>query len=146
MVDEDDRNIMEVLTEEECWQHLESQHIGRLVVSIAGEPDIFPVNYVVHERSVVFLTAEGTKLAGAVLGLSAAFEIDAADPLFHTGWSVILRGRAEEVEKLDDIMEMESLPLQPWARGPKRHYVRITGTVTGRRIVVPGTTGTIAEH
>ena len=146
MPDEDHRNVLEVLTEEECWQHLNSQHIGRLVVSIANQPDIFPVNYVVHDQSVIFMTAEGTKLAGAVLGLTVAFEIDAADPLFHTGWSVILRGRAEDVEKLDELMEMEALPLQPWARGPKRHYVRVTGTVTGRRIVVPGAAGTIAEH
>ena len=80
------------------------------------------------------------------MGLAVAFEIDAADPLFHTGWSVILRGRAEEIEKLEELMEAEKLPLQPWAAGPGRRYVRIRGSVTGRRIVVPGSAGTIAEH
>ena len=146
MGDQLDRNGLEVLTEDECWMFLSSQHIGRLGVAIAGEPDIFPVNYVVQDRSVVFLTAEGTKLAGAVLGLSVVFEIDAADPLFHTGWSVILRGRADEVEKMDDLVAVEELPLQPWGPGKKRRYVRVTGTVSGRRIAVPGSAGVIAEH
>ncbi len=146
MTDEDGGNATEIISEDECWELLASHHIGRLAVSIAGEPDIFPVNYVVDDRSVVFLTAEGTKLAGAVLGVAVAFEIDAADPLFHTGWSVILRGPASEIEKLDELVAAEDLPLRPWASGVKRRYVRITGSVSGRRIVVPGTAGTIAEH
>ena len=146
MTHDDSGNDTEIIPEDECWELLASHHIGRMAVSIAGEPDIFPVNYVVDDRSVVFLTAEGTKLAGAVLGVAVAFEIDAADPLFHTGWSVILRGPAHEVEKLDELMAVEDLPLRPWAAGPKRRYVRIQGAVSGRRIVVPGTAGTIAEH
>ena len=78
-----DRNGLEVLSEQECWLLLEAAHVGRLAVSIAERPEIFPINYVVtgddaSGRGVVFLTAPGSKLAGAVLGRSVAFEIDAA--------------------------------------------------------------------
>ena len=41
-----------------------------------NQPDIFPINYVVDHGAVVFRTAEGTKLAAAVLGQGVAFEID----------------------------------------------------------------------
>ena len=142
-----DRNGLEVLSEEECWQLLRHQHIGRLAVCIAGQPEIFPVNYAVHEGSIYFLTAEGTKFAGAVLGSGVAFEIDAADPLFHTGWSVMVRGRAVEVETMDELVVVEELPLRPWGPGVKKRYVRIVADqVTGRRIAVPGQTGVLTEH
>lgn len=147
MAEQLDRNGLEVLGEDECWLFLEAGHIGRLAVSIAEQPEIFPVNYVVQDRTIVILTAEGTKFAGAVLGLSVAFEIDAADPLFHTGWSVVVRGRAVEVETTDELMEVEALPLRPWGRWDKRRYVRIVpDVVSGRRIVQPGDAGVIAEH
>ena len=45
-----------------------SAQVGRLAVSIKEQPDIFPINFVVDHGTVVFRTAEGTKLAAAVLG------------------------------------------------------------------------------
>jgi len=130
---------LQVLTEDECWQLLEGHHVGRLGVAINNEPEIYPINYVVDARTIVFLTAEGTKFAAAVLGTAVAFEIDAADPLFHTGWSVMLRGRAAEIERLEDLVAAQQLPLAPWTTAPKTRYVRITPTaVSGRRIVHPG--------
>ena len=80
-----DRHGLEVLDLDTCWQLLDTHHVGRLAVSIANQPEIFPINYVVDDQSLVFVTAEGTKLAAAVLGTGVAFEIDSADPLFHTG-------------------------------------------------------------
>jgi uncharacterized protein len=139
MTDHVDHAGLQVLDEDECWQLLAAHHIGRLGVSIANEPEIYPINYVVDGRSIVFLTAEGTKFAAAVLGTAVAFEIDAADPLFHTGWSVMVRGRAEEIERMDDIVAAERLPLTPWSASRKTRYVRIQPRiVTGRRIARPG--------
>ena len=67
---------MEVLDRNECWSLLRTAVLGRLAISIANHPDIFPINYVVDHGTVVFRTAEGTKLAGAVLGSTVAFEVD----------------------------------------------------------------------
>lgn len=134
-----DRHGLEVLDETTCWQLLETHYVGRLAVSIANQPEIFPVNYVVDGRTLVFLTGEGTKLAAAVLGAGVAFEIDGADPLFHTGWSVLVRGRAREVEALDELMVVEELPLAAWGPADKRRWVRVEPlTVSGRRILRQG--------
>ena len=59
----DPRNGMAILSDEECWALLEAQEVGRLGVSVAGEVDIFPLNFVVTDRTIVFRTAEGSKLA-----------------------------------------------------------------------------------
>ncbi|MFM7064408.1 MAG: pyridoxamine 5'-phosphate oxidase family protein [Actinomycetes bacterium] len=131
-----DRHGLEILDEDTCWQLLSTNFVGRLAVSIANQPELFPVNYVVDDRSLVFVTAEGTKLAAAVLGAGVAFEIDGADPLFHTGWSVVVRGHAREVEQMDELMAVRELPLTNWSTHDKRRWVRIEPlTVSGRRIV-----------
>ena len=90
------RTGLEVLDEDECWRLLESRTVGRLAVDVGGHPDIFPVNYVIHDRMVVIRTEAGTKLAGAGLGTSVAFEIDESDESGSSGWSVVVRGRAPQ--------------------------------------------------
>ena len=82
-----------------CWALLRSQEVGRLAVSIADRPEIFPVNYVVDHGTVVFRTAEGTKLAGAVQGDAVAFEADGYEPDTGEAWSVVVKGHAEEIAR-----------------------------------------------
>ncbi len=136
-----DRFGLEVLGEPECWALLDAHHIARLAVCVANRAEIFPLNYVVDRpeqgpASLVFLTAPGTKLAGAVLGASVALEIDAADPLLHTGWSVVVHGTAAEIETMDELVRAEALPLRPWGPSDKRNYVRVSvSDLTGRRIL-----------
>lgn len=139
-----DRNGLEIIEEADCWVLLGAHHIGRLAVCLGGRPEIFPVNYVIDRDeagtpSLVFLSAPGAKLAGAVLGTAVSFEIDAADPLFHTGWSVLAQGTAEEIETMDELTRAEELPLRPWGPIEKRNYVRVTvTTISGRRILPTG--------
>lgn len=130
----DRRTGIEILDVDTCWDLLAAAPVGRLAVSIAGHPDIFPVNHVVDRRSVVFRTAEGTKLAASVLGLSVAFEADGWSPTDGDVWSVVLRGAATEIEALDDLMATDDLALYPWSASVKHRVVRITPTeITGRR-------------
>jgi nitroimidazol reductase NimA-like FMN-containing flavoprotein (pyridoxamine 5'-phosphate oxidase superfamily) len=51
------------LPADECWELLRQSPVGRLAVVVAGDPDIFPINYVVDHGSIVIRTAAGTKLA-----------------------------------------------------------------------------------
>ena len=128
---------MEELDQSTCWQLLRDHEVGRLAVAIANHPDIFPINYLVDRGTIVFRTNEGTKLAGAVLGLAVAFEIDGYDPQAGEAWSVVVKGRAVEVEQLLGRFEVADLPLFPWHAGPKYRIVRIEpDDVTGRRFVV----------
>lgn len=131
----DVRTGLETLDEETCWQLLERQTVGRLAVAVGRQPDIFPVNYVVRDRTIVFRTAGGTKLAGALLGGLVAFEIDAVDDANQRGWSVVVHGTATEAETLDELLDAELLPLEPWVDATKNRWVTITPTqVSGRRI------------
>ena len=128
------RTRLEILEREECDRLLRDHHIGRLAIVVGGQPLVFPVNYVVHDTAIIFRTARGTKLFGAV-GHPVAFEIDDADAMYHEGWSVLATGVAEDVRDAVDLARLQELPLQPWSDTPKDHYVRIRPrAVTGRRI------------
>lgn len=121
------------LGESECWTLLREAVVGRLAVSVEGAPDIFPVNHVVDHGTVVFRTAEGTKLAASV-GHPVAFEVDGYDPVSGRAWSVVVKGLAEELTNLYDVLDAMELPLFPWHAEPKPRLVRILPReVSGRR-------------
>jgi len=130
------------LTEAECWDMLRHAEqvgggVGRIAVAIMNHPDIFPVNYVVDRGSVVFRTAEGTKLAAAVLGVGVAFEVDGYEPELGEAWSVVIKGVAEEIEQILGRFDAADLPLFPWHASPKHRIVRVTPEqITGRRFEV----------
>ncbi|PJK21462.1 pyridoxamine 5'-phosphate oxidase family protein [Mycolicibacterium goodii] len=113
-----------VLSEEESWRLLTSVPIGRFVTTIGTRLEIFPVNFAVQDRTVLFRTAEGTKLITAIMSDRVLFEADG-----HTvtdGWSVILRGTAELLQTAEDIAVAERTQLMSWTSPAKRRYVRIT--------------------
>lgn len=131
-----DRTGLEVLSAQECDRLLAENVIGRVAFVADGEPVVLPVNYRLHQGAVVFRTARGEKLEAAARRAPVAFEIDGWDPNAHTGWSVLVRGVAEEVLDQDQVAELETLGLRPWAESPQRRmWVRIRREdVSGRRI------------
>jgi nitroimidazol reductase NimA-like FMN-containing flavoprotein (pyridoxamine 5'-phosphate oxidase superfamily) len=132
-----DRLGITVLPTDECLRLLRGEAVGRLAISIAGHPDIFPINYVLDRGDVVFRTAEGTKLAGAVLGTSVAFEVDGYDAGTGEAWSVVVKGNAVEIERRQELFDAMDLPLFPWHAAPKHHFVRIEAVeISGRRFHV----------
>jgi nitroimidazol reductase NimA-like FMN-containing flavoprotein (pyridoxamine 5'-phosphate oxidase superfamily) len=123
-----------ILSEGESWNLLAGVALGRLVTSVEGEPEIFPVNFVVQNRTVLFRTAVGTKLVSAVINNNVLFEAD--DHNVAEGWSVIVRGIARTLHSDEDIREAERAQLLPWTATVKQHYVRVLPTrITGRRFV-----------
>jgi uncharacterized protein len=132
-----DRLGITILEANTCWELLRSSEVGRLAVSIGNHPDIFPVNFIVDHGTVVFRTAEGTKLAAAVLGESVAFEVDGYDVEAGEAWSVVVKGRAVEIERMRDVFDALDLPLFPWHAAPKHRFVRIEpDDLSGRRFHV----------
>ncbi len=132
-----DRLGMTVLATNESLELLRSSVVGRLAVSISDQPDIFPINYVVDHGCIVFRTAEGTKLAGAVLGRGVAFEVDGYDQANGEAWSVVVKGPAVEFEQTHDLFDAVELPLFPWQAAPKPRFVRIEPVdISGRRFRV----------
>jgi nitroimidazol reductase NimA-like FMN-containing flavoprotein (pyridoxamine 5'-phosphate oxidase superfamily) len=128
----------EVLSTNECWALLRDSVVGRLAVTVNGDPDIFPVNPVVDHGTIVFRTTAGTKLA-ATKGRNVAFEVDGYDTDTARAWSVVVKGTAHEIWEVEETLRALRLPLFPWQSGRKPRFVRIEPTsVTGRRFVVDG--------
>jgi nitroimidazol reductase NimA-like FMN-containing flavoprotein (pyridoxamine 5'-phosphate oxidase superfamily) len=127
----------EVLDDAACWALLAEADVGRLAVDISGRPDIFPINFVVDDGSIVFRTGPGTKLAASALLHHVAFEIDGYEPENRVAWSVVVKGRAHQIERMQDVYDADDLPLFPWVASDKPDFVRITADeITGRRFHV----------
>ena len=128
-----EHGVLGALDEAECLRLLASRSVGRFAyVARAGTPDIAPVNYVVVDRDVLVRSGPGPKLQAAERRETVAFEVDEVDEATHTGWSVVVVGRARVLR--EDERAGLDVP-DPWSSGPRRHVVRITPTrITGRRL------------
>ena len=123
---------MEILDPEECWAFLSQEPVGRLAVSITDHPDIFPINHIVDRQRLLFRSAEGTKLAAAVLGRAVAARSTATTR--NAGWHVARQGpgRGDRVARRS--VARHGSAAVPLARGSEAPLVRITPTeLTGRR-------------
>ena len=131
----DQKPMLREISEKRCWELLAQKHVGRLAVAIMNRPDVFPVNYQVDGRTVVIRTAAGQKLAAAVLGTAVAFEVDALDEDSATGWSIVVKGQATEIELTPDYFRAEDLEIETWAGGKKARFISIEPSqVTGREL------------
>lgn len=131
------RKDVEELSPDACWDLLGATEVGRLAVVVDGCPEIFPLNYVVDRRTIVFRSGPGTKVSGALAGRPVALEIDGRDASAAKAWGVVVKGAAESIRPGHALMEALELPLFPWQEGTKDQFVRIAPTVvTGRRFTM----------
>ncbi|AJF63176.1 helix-turn-helix domain-containing protein [Streptomyces vietnamensis] len=136
---------MDDIEEPECWALLGGRGVGRVAVMADDEPELFPVNYQVVGREVMFMTAEDSSLAkAAAAGVTIAFEEDQVDEAFSQGWSVLLVGPARTVSDPATARALRDAAYsKPWAGGERDTVVVLTPhRVTGRRIRVRGAPGT----
>ena len=125
-------NPMTEIEEDTCWGYLASQEVGRLATAKDGKPEIFPINYYVDGESVIFRSAEGSKMHHLATNNNVVFEVDGWTD--NGGWSVVLKGSASVVPSGEEHDVVEALPLRPWVPTVKTNFVRVTPTeVTGRR-------------
>jgi uncharacterized protein len=128
-------NGLEILSPEQCLDLLQHSTVGRVAVTVAALPAIFPVNYAILDEAIVFRTGEGTKLRAALERAVVAFQVDHIDDATASGWSVMAVGMAEEITDPADIKAAEQLGLHPFAAGDRAHFVRIRPEfLSGRRI------------
>lgn len=121
------------LSEAESWQLLGTRPVGRLATSVAQQPDIFPVNYVLDDGCIIFRTAQGSKLLELTINERVAFEVDDWEADLG-GWSVVCSGAAEVIERAADLERAEALDLKPWVATVKTVFVRIrVEEIIGRR-------------
>ncbi len=126
---------IEILSEAECLDLLQSHSVGRIALIDHDQPLIFPVNYAADDRAVVFRTAPGMKLTEAPMS-KVAFEIDEVDTAAGTAWSVMVQGVAYEITStLDRLSErLRELVVEPMAPGERKNWVAVMRReISGRR-------------
>ena len=118
------------LDSDEAWAQLRSKSFGRLAVTLDGQPDIFPVNFLALDSGILIRTAEGTKLERIDANPLVAFEVD--DATSDRAWSVVVKGIATRMTDAA-IVAASRAPLWSWAPEPKDVLIRIRPTeITGR--------------
>ena len=112
---------LESLTEDECLAMLQRTKYGRVaVVNDQGRPEIFPVNFVLHGRTVAFATASEVLQSRAPLG-HVAFEADIIDPETREGWDVVVAGEGADITEAVDQASLQTRaePVEHWRPGPR---------------------------
>lgn len=129
---------VEGLRLEECWAALASETLGRLsVLGKDGAPDIFPLNYLVHEERIYLRSAPGVKIVDIVRDPRVAFEVDAIAN--GIAWSVVIRGTATRLDTDDEIVASGVHDLISANPTAKYNYFRIDPRqITGRRFRAQG--------
>lgn len=135
----------EVLNQSTCLALLRSVEIGRLAVIVDGQPEIFPINFIVDHGGVVFRTAAHTTISQAALAGAVAFEADGLSSSDQASdgmaWSVLIKGQAQSIANVPDLVETATLPLHSWYGevdpSHRQMFIRITPTsISGRRFLV----------
>lgn len=110
--------------------------MGRLAIATDHGAEVFPVNHLVRDGTVVLRSAPGTKMLELARHPEVAFEVDGRRG--RRTWSVVLRGRAERMDNDADIAESGVRGLRTDHPGEKFNYVRIRpDDVSGRRFDGP---------
>jgi uncharacterized protein len=121
-----------VLSAEQSWDFLAGQQVGRLATFAMGDPEIFPVNYILTDQTLVFRTAQGTKLVSIVINNRVAFEVD--EFFDDHAVSVVAKGEARLLDTYDEIEALGAERLRPFVPTLKQQFVAIdVAEITGRR-------------
>lgn len=127
--------VTELSREESIRLLQDKSFVGRVGFMATGQIVVLPVNYLAEDDVIYFCTADGTKLSALSGGAAVAFEVDSSQPMYHSGWSVLVHGTAHEVTDPDDLERLRRGPLKSWAITRAQHWVRITiETISGRQI------------
>lgn len=135
MAEPDQSDVLEILSEFQCTELLASRDLGRIAFSIEDQPEILPINYATDGSIVVFRTASGTRLEEAVKR-RVAFEVDSWDPDTGIGWSVVVKGIAQEVTTGIDpfAAALRQRPVYPLAPGEREEWIAVyPSEISGRR-------------
>ncbi|MDH2430816.1 pyridoxamine 5'-phosphate oxidase family protein [Sphaerisporangium sp. TRM90804] len=132
---------LERLDPEECLRLIEPGGIGRVAFDGSWGPIVLPVNYRLHQGSIVFRTEAGGPMdedlrTGDATGgeFKIAFEVDRIDEAARAGWSVLVQGPAHHVPP-EELPEVTCSEVEPWAGGERGLYIRVAPRrITGRRI------------
>ncbi|MFG2422331.1 pyridoxamine 5'-phosphate oxidase family protein [Streptomyces sp. NPDC048448] len=125
------------LGRQECLVLLVRAPVGRIVHTRHALPAVLPVTFCLDADSAVLLrTAADSDLARSVDGVVVAFEADEVDARAHSGWSVVVTGRATVVTDPAEHGRLSRIGPRSWVATPRDVFIRIEPElVTGRELV-----------
>jgi nitroimidazol reductase NimA-like FMN-containing flavoprotein (pyridoxamine 5'-phosphate oxidase superfamily) len=133
---------LDVLTHDECWDHVREHTVGRVVFSDRALPAIRPLNFTVNGPHIL-LRPQSRRLAEKLDGQVVAFEVDEIDEVAQLGWSVVVTGTARHVRDPAELTRLDSLAAPSWVGSDPPNTVMITvGDLTGRVITPARSTST----
>lgn len=120
------------LSEERCWGLIAGAGVGRLGVSVGEQPEIFPVDYYSDGQTLLFRSAEGTKLRSLIANHRVVFEVDSVGELHN--WSVSIKGTAVVKDSTYANRAAEDA-LPPWHPVTEFNFIEVVpSAITGRQI------------
>ncbi len=137
---DDETQGMSLMTDDECWQVLAGEEVGRLVTITDDMPGVYPLNYGTEEGTIYFLTRIGSKYRAMQTNPKVGFQVDAWSG--EEGWSVVADGVAREVVEPQRSAVLGRVHLNAWVQGGDPRLMAIdVHHVSGRRFTfVPSST------
>jgi nitroimidazol reductase NimA-like FMN-containing flavoprotein (pyridoxamine 5'-phosphate oxidase superfamily) len=134
--DDTSERYFEPIGRQQCFELIESHHLGRIAWQAADLPQILPITYAMHQGSVYFRTLPDGILAELAQPTSVALEVDELDQQTRSGWSIVLHGRTSAVREPDELTGLwASDSLVPWASGNRTLFIRIQPERVAGRVV-----------
>lgn len=134
------QRVIESLSEAECLRMLSAGRVGRLAYTGGEGPTVLPVEYRLHEGSVIFHTLQGTfteddlRTGIAHADYQVAFEVDQIDPVAQWGWAVLVVGSAHHVDGEAEHASIIDAGADPWPGADTTHLIRVQPRyIRGRR-------------
>ena len=127
---------MVALDRQESLRLLAGVPMGRVGFTQEALPVIRPVNHLVTaEGDIIVRTHAGAALlSSATESAVVVYEADRIDEVTHTGWSVMVTGRASRVTD-SRLLSRYHAALTPWVSRDMEYVVRIPSElVTGYRL------------
>ena len=119
---------------DECLDLLAAGSVGRIGFVDDDGPVVLPVNYFLHEGTILFRTAPHNSLGRHLENAAAVFEVDEFDDYTESGWSVVVRGRTRFLATDDLPRSMELV--EPWPQGARSVVVQLVPRdLSGRRLL-----------
>lgn len=127
--------IIDTLSEEEAWELIRSNQIGRIASAREGAPDIYPISFVVNDWNIYFRTGADSRLRQDCEGRLVAFETASQEPQRFT--SAVSLGVLASVQDAELVDHLDTLPIIDFA--PNKNYIWLEfrpNEIRGRRLNV----------
>jgi len=134
---------LRVLSEDDCLRLLHTKTVGRLVYTTRALPAILPVTFALTGTRILIRTTPGAALESAVRDTVVAFQVDHIDSDTHTGWSVVVTGRARVVTGPQETARIDSLLPASWLIADTAIYLSVSVDLVSGRGVGPVDTGPV---